>query len=113
MLGYRVWFIALRQPGRRCIVGDVEGAVEERQNRAALRSGPNLPDDRGRTAGAEEELADSGVIVLVTATHQQRHVLDHQEHGARFAEGLWRWAAHASPAGSARRGRAAGRRKTD
>ena len=108
-----MWFIALCEPGRRCIVGDVEGAVEERLNRPVSRSVPDLPDDRGRTAGAEEGRADSGVIVLVTATHQQRHVLDHQEHAARFAEGLRPWAAHASPGGSARRGRATGRRKTD
>src|SRR6266498_1674815 len=54
-----------------------------------VRSVPDLPDDRGRTAGAEEELADLAVDVLITAMHQKRYLLDHEDHEGRFREGLW------------------------
>src|SRR5262245_45204717 len=51
-----------------------------------LRSVPDLPDDRSRTPGAEEE--ELAVEVLVTATHQERHGLDHPAYPTQFAEGL-------------------------
>jgi hypothetical protein len=49
-----------------------------------VKSVTDLPDDRGRTARADEELAELAVDVLVTATHQECHVLDHAERAARL-----------------------------
>src|SRR5262249_38224702 len=46
---------------------------DQKSGDSGERSVPDLADERGRTAGAQEELADLAVDVLVTAKHQERH----------------------------------------